>query len=190
MTMTMTRALCVLALAACGSDATGVPDAGPVVPVTIALSGAAPGEPFAPLPAAGGAIAVYEGPQGGYHVFLAVRTTGIDPGHLDEPPAACGGTAESENPCIDLVVTDPLLAPEPIDIVVPLHLPLVQTVTPGEALLDPPRLVQLDIGGLHEVAGHTLTLSGSVTDRFGRRAEISVEASALPVPLSPPDAGP
>ena len=125
------------------------------------------------------------GPQGGYHVFLSVRVTGLDPGDPSRPPGACASMEPNDNPCIEFVVRDLAGPAEPLDFYVALHLPLVPGPA-GSFQLDGPRLVQLDIGGLPDIEGHTLEIRTEVTDHLGRHAEATLAATAVGVPLNGP----
>lgn len=161
-------ALAALALAACdGPPDTIAADAGPP---TVALGTGE--QSFEPL-ADGGTLRAYAGPQGGFHVFLTVRTTGLHGGDPDESPLPCDAPRERTAPCVDLVVAD---ATGPIDLYAPLRIPLVRA---PDGRLEPrrPRLVQLDIGDLAEVDGLALTVSATVSDVHGAEAAATLRVT-------------
>ncbi len=169
-------------LGGCG-DATPDAKAADAGPVTLVIGGGDGSDVFTPL-VEGGTIFVYAGPQGGFHVFLSVRVTGLDPGELERPSISCASQQPSDEPCVDLVVRDPGVA-DPLDFFVPLHLGLAAVADgpPGRYELAPSRLVQLDIGGLADVDGKLLDVRATVTDRHGQSGSTGVTVRAVGVPL-------
>jgi hypothetical protein len=135
-------------------------------------------EGFVPLPN-DGAIALHAGVQGGFHVYLAVRTTGIAPGSRDEPPRLCDERGRFRNPCIDFDVVD-LDTGRRLDAFVGLRLPLSET-SPGVHDLVPPRLVTLAVRSLDEVDGHRFRVSAEIGDASGRRLAREVTATCAAV---------
>jgi hypothetical protein len=132
----------------------------------------------------GGTIKAYMGPQGGFHVYLTVRATGIDPGQAGEAPTSCALSGDFTNPCVDFIVTD-VDSGRVLDIFSPLRLPL--TSENGYLDVVPARLVQLDIRSLDEVDGKRLRLAAKLTDRAGLTVEASSEDTVV---AQRPDAGP
>src|SRR5262249_43477387 len=148
----MRNKLALLALAACGASA---------APTAATLQiGTDEGSGYVAL-VDGGTIKAYMGPQGGFHVYLSVRATGIDPGAASEPPTTCTLAGSFRNPCVDFTVTD-VASGRVLDIFSPLRLPLV--AEGGSFDIVPGRLVQLDIRSLDEVDGKRLRLAAALTD--------------------------
>ncbi len=170
----MPNKLWLLGLAACGGAASAPPVA------TMAI-GTDDGGYVALIP--GGTIAAHMGPQGGFHVFLTVRATGIDPGVTSEAPTTCSLPGSFRNPCVDFTVTD-VASGRVLDIFSPLRLPL--TAEDGFFDIVPARLVQLDIRSLDEVDGKLLRLSATLTDSTGVTVTASSEDTAV---AQRPDAG-
>jgi hypothetical protein len=115
---------------------------------------------FEPLPD-GAPLGIYFGPQGGYHVFISVKATGIDGG---------ANALDPNNPVIDLTLTSggtvvAQLLDQPRQLVVADD-GVVQLI--GQLLVfsvaDPPSL-----------GGDEATLDWSLTDRCDRVFEGSVE---------------
>jgi hypothetical protein len=182
-------AYAALLLAACDGAPADAADAGPVT-LVVGTSGDGTGAAgtFAPL-VDGGTIDVHAGPQGGFHIYLTLRETGLAPGEPGAPSVACASGASSAEPCIDFVVRLADAAPgDTLDFFVPLHLGLTAAGAPGTWELSPPRLVQLDIGGLAEVDGRMLIVDTSIQDRDGRSAASSLTLRAVGVPLGEPPA--
>jgi hypothetical protein len=139
------RSVVLLAALACGG-----------APASLRLGSGPVG--FVPLED-GGALEVHRGPQGGYHVFLAVRAAGV-----------------SATPTVDFDVVD-LDAGRTLDRFVPLRLPLeVSADAPGFLELSP-RVVVLDIASADAIAGHRLRVSARVDGDA-----TSVVAISLPAP--------
>jgi hypothetical protein len=124
--------------------------------------------------AEGAPIRLYRGPQGGYHVFLAVRATNVAPGSAGEAPRPCASPGTS--PCVDLEVRDESGAVR--DAYAGLRLPL----TPSAAGFDllPPRLVQLDTSSFDELDGQRLHITATLDDRDGVHLTHSVTAICTP----------
>jgi hypothetical protein len=159
-------ALAAAALAACGAE--GPPQClGPsALPASMELgSGASIFEPLVD----GGTIRAYQGLQGGFHVLLSVRATGVDPGGADEGASSCDDPRPGVHaPCVELSVTDLTVGGTPtLSAFAPLHLPL--SCTPDETAYQPasPRLVVLDIDSLAQVDGHLFEIRGTLTDSSG-----------------------
>src|SRR5262245_55654768 len=115
------------ALAGCGSESPPQCLAPSALPPSLELgSGATTFEPLVE----GGTIRAYQGPQGGFHVLLWVRATGIDPGAPGESPSGCDQAGnDAQAPCVDFTVTD-LTVGTTFSVFAPLHLPL--SCTPDE----------------------------------------------------------
>lgn len=170
----MRNKLALLALAACGASA---------APTAATLQiGTDEGSGYVAL-VDGGTIKAYMGPQGGFHVYLSVRATGIDPGAASEPPTTCTLAGSFRNPCVDFTVTD-VASGRVLDIFSPLRLPLV--AEGGSFDIVPGRLVQLDIRSLDEVDGKRLRLAAALTDSNGTTVTAASEDTAV---AQRPDAG-
>ncbi len=157
-----------LLLAACGGGDQACPFQAPADPAAFRLdlldeftSGIQPGD----------MVTAHQGPQGGFHILLAVRSEALYPGDLDATPSTCGSNSA---PCVDITIED-LSAGRVIDAFAPLAVPLGCT-TARSAL----RQVVLDIDSLADVDGHTLRIQASATDAFGTRvdADLTVTCAA------------
>jgi hypothetical protein len=121
----------------------------------------------------GGPIQAFMGPQGGFHVFLTMRASGLEPGDPDVMPVGCAEA--SPNPCVDFVVFDEDVGTA-LDAFAPLRLGLAPSeAAPGEVEVHPSRLVQLHIDSLAEVVGHHLRVTGTITDATGASANQTLE---------------
>jgi hypothetical protein len=147
---------CAGALAcACAGDPSDLP--------TSLSFGTSDVEPFEEL-VPGGEIKAIRGLQGGFHVVLGIRATGIDP----------------DKPIVDLDVRD-LDTNRNLDRFAPLALPL--TLTPDEDAYElRPRVVVLDITSLDDVHDHRLRVSAIVTDKHGARVERAIDTTCVAEP--------
>ena len=169
----MRLVLALVAFAAC--DATGAP----APTATLEIGSGADG--YVAL-VDGGTIAAYMGPQGGFHVYLQLRASGIDPGSPTEAPSACSFGGDFHNPCVDFTVTD-VVTGRVLDVFSPLRLAFTDD---HGYFLSERRLVQLDIRSLDEVDGKRLRLAATLTDRNG----LTVTASSADTAVAQrPDAG-
>lgn len=161
--------------AACQGAADGCDEASGPAP-TLILGSSDRG--FVPL-ADGGTVATYKGPQGGYHVFLNLRVTGMAPGTSSESPRFCEEPGSFENPCVSFDVFD-VDEGRQLDNFTPLRLPLTET-SPGVYDLVPPRLITVGIASLDAIDGHRCRITASVDDAFCRRAtaELTVTCTAV-----------
>ncbi|MEQ1503574.1 MAG: hypothetical protein ABMB14_15155 [Myxococcota bacterium] len=109
---------------------------------------------FEPV-ADGGPVSFFQGPQGGYHVFVSLRAVGIDPGDAadpfgpDSPTVTLSVTADGD--VVGQIADQPRLFEDGPDGALLIGEQVVLEV------LDPPSL-----------DGAAATLSGEVTDRCGR----------------------
>ncbi len=167
------------ACAGCQGAAAGCDEAAGPAP-TLSIGSSDRG--FVPL-AEGGTVATYKGPQGGYHVFLNLRVTGMAPGTSSESPRFCEEPGAFENPCVSFDVFDLDDGPgegRQLDNFTPLRLPLTET-GPGIYDLVPPRLITVGISSLDAIDGHRCRITASVEDAFCRRvaAELTVTCAAV-----------
>jgi hypothetical protein len=158
--------VCAWLLVACSSPAS------PPAPATVTLelgTGLTHGDAtFEPL-STGGPLVAYQGPQGGFHVFLSVRATGIFPGDATLATSLC--KTRNANPCVEFTVTDEDTG-RTLDAYPGLRIPFVAVPSqPGVLELPEPRLVVLDIPSLRDVDGHALGVSAVVEDRAGARGD-------------------
>lgn len=152
----------------------GLPDAPPPVQDVVvgsSITGYAPLED-------GTLLAVHMGPQGGFHVYLTLRSRGIVPGGTSEAPRLCTTVGTFMNPCVTFQVTDATTGTR-YDAYTPLRLPLT-LADDGSGSFDlvPPRLVPLAIRSLAEIEGVRLRVRVAVDDRAGVHAESSVVVTA------------
>ncbi len=107
----------------------------------------------------GGPLAFHLGPQGGYHVYGALRTTGLAPGRADDPFGAASPR-----------VTFLLEAADGTWLGALPSQPRLLEGDRGEAVLtgQPVVLAVSDVAGL---VGSLATFSAGVEDRCGRTAE-------------------
>jgi hypothetical protein len=131
---------------------------------------------FVPL-AEGDALPAYMGRQGGFHVYLTARVTGILPGSPEVGPVRC--EVASPNPCVDFEVLD-LETGQLLDVYVGLRIPLVPDLE-GSFEVSPARQVVLDIPALAAVDGHRLRVLGTVRDQTGAQARLALEVVCAPV---------
>jgi hypothetical protein len=135
-------------------------------------------EAHAPL-APGGALAVHQGPQGGFHVYLTLRARGVAPGRPGELARPCA--QRGENPCVSFEVRD-ADAEARIDGFAPLRLPLTAGAgAEGGYDLLPPRLVTIAAGSLASVDGRRLRVRAEVVDARGVHAGSEVVVTAVAV---------
>jgi len=111
----------------------------------------------------GGNLKAYMGPQGGFHVFLALRASGIV---LDDNNTAS----------IDFNIAD---ATRSLDQFTEARLTLLSR--DGAFQTVPAARVTLDIQSLDEVDGNTLHVSAVVTDTNGFRVMGNVDATVIAV---------
>ncbi|MSP16657.1 MAG: hypothetical protein EXR73_08615 [Myxococcales bacterium] len=170
--------LALVLLAHAGAACRPPPDAAAVdaAPAWVELGTGAEG--FVPL-AAAGPLALYTGMQGGFHLFLSLRAGNLAPGDPTLTTVSCDSEDARDNPCIDLVVRE---GDAELDLFVPLRLALVGDGD-GAYLLPRPRLVQLDVPDVAALAGRSVTVRATVTDRFGVSAEATVSATVVPAAL-------
>ena len=158
----------LLALVACGGGADGASSGLATVEIGSSVSG------YMPL-TDGDPILLYRGPQGGYHVYLGLRASGVAPGSPGEATRLCEGTVGT-SPCVEFDVID-VDSGTTLDAYVGLRVALTESPdAPGSYELVPPRLVQLGIASLDELDGHRLRIIARVDDRAGVHVEDSVEA--------------
>lgn len=161
-----------------GDAGAAEPDAPPTGTVEI---GTSPGG-FEPL-VEGGTIPTYKGPQGGFHVYLTIRATGVDPGDKNEVPRTCSDAGTFKNPCINLDVLD-VNTGKTLDSFVPLRLPLTERDGEGGGKifeLVPPRQVTLAIASLDDVDGHTFRITATVDDAARRHVMRELTVTSAPV---------
>lgn len=165
--------VCGLFLVACATPATQNGHSA----VSLALgTGADRFEPLAP----GGPLLAYKGPQGGFHVYLTLRASGIMPGDPTLATSLC--KTENANPCVEFTVTD-LATGRTLDAYRALRAAFVAVPdAPGVLELHKSRLVILDIASLREVDGHEFLVTGAVDDREGAHgdAKLTVECQGAP----------
>jgi hypothetical protein len=174
---------------ACGSDADQAPTDAAVATVDAApldVVDAAPELPDAPPPPLqdvevgssptgyapltdGGSLDVHQGPQGGFHVYLTLRSRGVQPGGTSEAPRLCTTAGTFMNPCVTFQVTDETSGLR-YDAFTPLRLPLTLAADGSGAFdLVPPRLVPLAVEGKDsDGAGVHVESSVVVTARAAR----------------------
>ncbi len=170
----------VAGVAGCGTSTAGAPepDSGP--PSLIIGSGERTFETLATDDAGATTINAYMGPQGGFHVYLSLRATGVDPGDDNDPPTACMPTADDQatNPCVAFTIQD-LTAGRELDSFVPQNLPLTPSPDlPGADELDPTRLVMMSITSLADVDGHMFHLTATLDGHAGQ-SPIHLAADAV-----------
>lgn len=110
----------------------------------------------------GDIVTAVQGPQGGFHIVLALWSDGLYPGDLGTPPGAC---MSNSAPCVDFTVED-LTAGGTIDAFAPVNVPLdcgSRRTLPRQVVLAIPELAAVD--------GHMLRIRAAATDSFGTRAE-------------------
>jgi hypothetical protein len=191
------RYIAVLLVAACGSAdvpvVEGPPPDAAAPPPDAAPPGDAPPEPDAFVAPAvevgsslteyavladGGDLAVFQGPQGGFHVYLTLRARGVAPGTRTEGGRLCAIAGTWSNPCVTFQVTDESGAVR-LDVFNPLRLPLTpSTAAPGSYDLLPPRLITLNIRSFEEVDRMRVRVRAAVDDVAGAHAESSVVVTA------------
>ena len=116
---------------------------------------------YQPIPQQG-TIEAYMGPQGGFHVFLALRVTGV--------------VLDNNEATVDLIVAD---ASRTLDQFAEARLTLLPR--DGAFQTVPAARVTLDIQSLDEVDGRALHFSAVVTDRDGTRVTGNVDATVVAV---------
>lgn len=117
-----------------------------------------------------GLIQAYAGMQGGFHVYLSLRATHVDPGTRQESPRRCSDPGDFRNPCLEFDVFDLDDQGRQVDTFVALRYPLSESA-PGVYDLVPPRLVTLAVKSLDEIDGHHLRVKASVVDASCHAAE-------------------